>query len=131
MLEEKDQWELSTQQLALKCAKEVLALQYRLARFEDDCITSLEAIKEAIERPKDYNVWQVPIPKRSKHWHDMMDVAKQYYRLLEMGKDADEDEKKKIRDKLDELVAPFSDDPGFHAFLAMERCAAGLDKESD
>lgn len=35
-------------------------------------------------------------------------------------------DKEELKNKLDELSAPFSDDQAYHAFLEMKRIAAGL-----
>jgi hypothetical protein len=58
----------------------------------------------------------------------MYDVAKEYYALLEQSKMATDDEKKKLKDKLDELSAPYSEEVAYHAFLEMKRITAGMGK---
>jgi hypothetical protein len=58
----------------------------------------------------------------------MYETAKEYYRVLEKGKIADSQEKEELKRKLDKLSAPFSNNPAYHAFLEMERMAAGLGK---
>lgn len=58
--------------------------------------------------------------------HEMYRVATEYYLVLQEGKDADPQKKDMLKRKLDELSAPFSDCPAYHAFLAMERAAAGM-----
>jgi uncharacterized protein (TIGR02646 family) len=71
----------------------------------------------------------VYMPQKSKRYKDMMEVAEKYYKLLEEGKSIEDDEElKKIKNHLDELLIPFSDDPGFQAFLKMERKAAKIDE---
>lgn len=70
----------------------------------------------------------VPVPQRSQRYQEMYEAAQQYYALLEQGKDADPQEKERLKTRLDELSAPFSDHVAYHAFLEMERMAAGLEK---
>ena len=71
-------------------------------------------------------VMGVPIPSRSLRYQEMYDTAKAYFRLLKQGKEADEQTKQKLKQDLDRLSAPFSDDMAFHAFLEMKREVAGL-----
>jgi len=63
---------------------------------------------------------------RGSRWKDMYDAAKEYYRILENGKNVSQEEKDRLKRRLDELAAPFADDPAYAAFLAMERLAAGM-----
>ena len=73
-------------------------------------------------------VMGVEVPQRSRRYQAMFDAAKRYYALLEQGKDVDPQEKQRIKTRLDELSSPFSDNVAYHAFLEMERMAAGLGK---
>ena len=59
-----------------------------------------------------------------------MEVAEEYYRVLEQAEGASPEEVERLKKQLDELVAPFSDDMAYHAFLKMEREAAGLGKNN-
>jgi hypothetical protein len=59
---------------------------------------------------------------RYKKYCEMIEVAKEYYTLLEEGKQPSVE----VSDKLDILLEPFSDDPAFTAFCQMKRAAAGL-----
>ena len=72
------------------------------------------------------NVLGVEVPQRSKRYQEMMEVAEEYYRLLQQAPDASSAEKERLKKRLDELSAPFSDNVAYHAFLEMEREAAGL-----
>ena len=81
------------------------------------------SIEDIVER-----IMGVEIPQRSLRYQKMYETAKKYYRLLEDSETADPAEKERIKQKLDELSAPFSDDVAYHAFLEMERMAAGLEK---
>ena len=64
--------------------------------------------------------------QRSERFVKMMEVAKEYYRVLQQAKRADPEKVAALKTKLDELIAPFSDDVAYYAFLEMERTAAGL-----
>ncbi|MCP4219939.1 MAG: AAA family ATPase [bacterium] len=80
---------------------------------------SIEDIAEEIMRVK--------MPQKSERYKEMMKVAEQYYKKLDEGKSVDDDEElRKIKHLLDELLIPYSDNPAFQAFLKMERTAAGL-----
>lgn len=68
----------------------------------------------------------VAVPQRSQRYQKMFEVAKEYYTLLQKGPNADPMEKKRLKEKLDGLSAPFSDNIAYHAFLEMERLAAGI-----
>jgi predicted ATP-binding protein involved in virulence len=74
-------------------------------------------------------IMNVYMPQKSKRYNEMIKVAEEYYKLLEKGKSSDTDEElKKIKHRLDELLIPFGDNPAFQAFLKMERAAAGLNE---
>lgn len=75
-------------------------------------------------------VMGVTLPQRSQRYQEMYDAAKEYYKVLEEAKEADDEKKEKLKLKLDELSAPFSDNVAYHAFLEMERIATGLGKSS-
>ncbi|MEN8221243.1 MAG: AAA family ATPase [Pseudomonadota bacterium] len=70
----------------------------------------------------------VEIPQRSQRYLEMMDVAKEYYRVLEQAKTSSSEENQRLKSRLDELAAPFSDNIAYHAFLEMQREAVGLGK---
>jgi predicted ATP-binding protein involved in virulence len=72
-------------------------------------------------------VMGVELPQRSLRWQEMKKAAEEYYRLLRERKGSPE-ELAQRKARLDELIAPFSDDPAYVAFLEMEREAAGLGK---
>ena len=76
------------------------------------------------------DVMGVSIPQRSKRYEEMYAVAKEYYLLLEQGVKANQEEKEALKVQLDQLSAPFSDNVAYHAFLEMERIAAGLGKSN-
>lgn len=68
----------------------------------------------------------IPIPQRSERYQDMYHAAQKYYTILKEGENATEDEKEKLKNDLDILAAPFSDNIAYHAFLDMERTFSGL-----
>ncbi|MCK9636898.1 MAG: AAA family ATPase [Methylobacter tundripaludum] len=65
----------------------------------------------------------VKIPQQSQRFLDMEKAAEEYYTVLKQIPTASEDEKQRLRQRLDELLLPYSDDPAFQAFLKMERQA--------
>lgn len=73
-------------------------------------------------------VMGIDIPQRSQRYQAMYEAAQDYYRILQESKTADEAQKEQLKQKLDELSAPYSDNVSYHAFLEMERMAAGLGK---
>ena len=66
----------------------------------------------------------VEIPQQSQRFLEMEKAAEEYYRVLKQIPPASNDEKQFLKQRLDELLLPFSDDPAFQAFLKMEREAA-------
>ena len=70
----------------------------------------------------------IKVPQRSEKYQKMYAAAREYYRILEQGKNASEEEKKLIKQQLDELSAPFSDNVAYYAFLEMERMTALKEK---
>jgi predicted ATP-binding protein involved in virulence len=68
--------------------------------------------------------------QRSQRYHDMMETAKQYYTLLKQGRATKSDDLQRLKNELDQLVAPFSNEPAYQAFLELERAAAGLGESS-
>jgi predicted ATP-binding protein involved in virulence/Flp pilus assembly protein TadD len=93
----------------------------------DDNVHNVEFINRSIEDIIEW-VMRVSLPQRSERLQRMYEVAKQYYSLLQEAESADETTKNELKTKLDELSAPFSENVAYHAFLEMERLAAGLGK---
>lgn len=61
---------------------------------------------------------------KSKAFVEMEDIAAEYYKLVEQGTNAkNETELNDIKDRLDKLLIPFTEDPAFAAQLKMERLA--------
>jgi predicted ATPase len=65
----------------------------------------------------------VEIPQKSKRYVDMMAAAEAYYTLLRQPA-ANAADLNRLKLQLDELAAPFSDDPAFQAFLKQQRMLA-------
>lgn len=84
---------------------------------------SSKSIEDIVE-----DVMGVEVPQRSYRYHEMHSAAKEYYLLLQEAKHSDPQKKEELKRKLDELSAPFSDNQAYHAFLEMERMAAGMGK---
>lgn len=84
---------------------------------------SIEDIAEAI--------MGIPVPQRSERHRRMMEAAKEYYSALEEAKTASPERLAQLKERLDELSAPFSDDVAYHAFLETKRAAARLPGNRD
>ncbi len=69
--------------------------------------------------------------QRSQRFTDMYEAAKKYYQLLDNATTANADELELIKKRLDELIAPFSDNVAYYAFLEMKREAAGLNAHNE
>lgn len=74
-------------------------------------------------------VMGIESPQRSQKHLKMVDAAEKYYRLIEQGKTAEDSEVAEIKQQLDELIAPYSDNPAYVAMLRTKRIAAGLDRD--
>ena len=72
------------------------------------------------------DVMGIEVPQRSERYREMMTAAEEYYRVLRQAESASPEEAERLKTRLDELAMPFSDDVAYHAFLKMEREAAGL-----
>ncbi|QRN98243.1 AAA family ATPase [Archangium violaceum] len=77
-------------------------------------------------------VMGVEVPQRSERYQKMMEAAEEYYRVLQEAKATTSPERREsLKLRLDELSAPFSDNVAYHAFLRMEREAAGLGQDEE
>lgn len=65
----------------------------------------------------------VHLPQRSERWQRMYHAAAEFFQKLD-GLPHDDAKRKEALSRLDELSAPFSDDPAFTAFLARKRARA-------
>ncbi len=84
--------------------------------------TPVEVDSKSIEDIAE-NQQGVKIPQQSQRFLDMEKAAEEYYTVLKQIPPAGEDEKQRLRQRLDKLLLPYSDDPAFQAFLKMERQA--------
>lgn len=66
-------------------------------------------------------VMGVEMPQKSERYKQMMEVAEQYFRILREEQASSPEEKEAIKQRLDELSIPFSDDPAYMALLKVER----------
>lgn len=84
---------------------------------------SNKSIEDIVE-----DIMGIEVPQRSHRYQEMYFAAKEYYKVLQEAENVSLEKKEELKRKLDELSAPFSDNPAYHAFLEMERMAAGLGK---
>lgn len=80
------------------------------------------------------DIMGVEVPQRSARYQEMYETAKRYYSILDQAKEKNTNtllEKEKLKKKLDELIAPFSVNVAYYAFLEMERKLAGIDTTQD
>ncbi|WP_321782807.1 AAA family ATPase [Paraburkholderia sp. J94] len=78
------------------------------------------------------DVMKVPVPQRGERYQQMYNAALEYFRLLkEPPQDGSEELKAKLKQRLDQLSSPFSDNVAYHAFLEMQRMASGIDGAPD
>ncbi len=101
-----------------------------------------ELIHLGQDRPSDYadrsiediveDIMGVEMPWRSKRYLQMKNTATEYYKLLDEGKDAETDEElKRIKARLDDLLLPYSNNPAYQAFMELQRDVAGLFEDDD
>ena len=79
-----------------------------------------EYVNKSIEDISE-DVQLMELPQQSQRFLEMYHAAQEYYRLLNDITAADNDRKRQLSEKLDELILPFSDDPAYHAFLQVQR----------
>lgn len=88
-----------------------------------DAKYSNSSIEDIIE-----GVLKIPVPQRGERHQQMYDAALEYFRLLnEVSGDISAERKAEIKDKLDQLSSPFSDNVAYHAFLETKRLLSGID----
>lgn len=97
------------------CAPEGVAAPGPGSAFSD---RSIEDIVEG--------VMGIKLPQRSERLKEMYEAAKAYYAELNGPRPTDDQALEALKLRLDELSAPFSEEVAYHAFLEMERLAAGL-----
>lgn len=112
---------------SLKSSEEAPFIEDNIAWPGPGNVYADRSIEDIVE-----GVMGISIPQRSQRYRQMYEAAQEYYRVLKSAQNVDAEEKKRLKLKLDQLSAPFSENVGYHAFLEMERIAAGLGKsESD
>lgn len=94
----------------------------RLDEDGDEEVAAAQFHQQSIEDILE-GVQGVELPQKSQRYVDMMEAAEQYYTLLRECKSEVTSELSRLKLKLDELSAPFSDDPAFQALLKQERIA--------
>ena len=73
----------------------------------------------------------VEIPQQSHRFLEMMSVAERYYALLRQSAGANIEKREELKQELDRLSLPYSDQPAFQAILNQQRLAAGLNGSSE
>ena len=82
--------------------------------------SSEEYVNKSVEDIAEF-IMGTPMPQKSKRYQDMMKTAEQYFRLLRSTHPSSSEEKERLKQQLDELSIPFSDDPAYIALLKVER----------
>lgn len=73
-------------------------------------------------------VMKIPVPQRGERYQQMYKAALEYFSLLKESSEGISDERKTaLKEQLDELSGPFSENVAYHAFLTMQRLASGID----
>lgn len=85
-----------------------------------------QSIEDIVE-----NVMGVDLPSRSARLQQMYQVAEKYYELLDKASDNNSVELEQLKQRLDELSAPFSENVAYHAFLERERLKTGILSEEE
>ena len=67
------------------------------------------------------NIQGIEMPQKSLRFRQMMEAAEAYYKHLHECADETDPQTQSLKQRLDELSIPFSDDPAFAAFLKFER----------
>ena len=83
---------------------------------------------KSIEDIAEY-IMGIELPQYSRRKLAMLKAAEEYYQVLEEAANLENGDQQRLeilKQKLDELSLPFSDNPAYHAFLNMERLAQGV-----
>lgn len=67
------------------------------------------------------NVMGIRLPQKSRRYYEMLKVAENYYRTLELLPSAQADEISSLKEALDEALVPYEDDAAYVAFLRFQR----------
>lgn len=106
--------------------KVIASLPLGIAAPGPDAAFTNRSIEDIVE-----SVMDVKLPQRGERYQAMFDAAKAYFALLSQPIAPEDAEKQALKDKLDTLSAPFSDNVAYHAFLEMKRLAAGVSTSDD
>ena len=69
--------------------------------------------------------------RSDKRFMDMMVTAENYFASLNGAGSASPTERDELKQRLDELIMPFSDDPAYQAFLRMRSASQMTRRRSD
>jgi len=75
------------------------------------------------------DIMGIELPQYSQRKLSMLKAAEEYYKVLQEAESCVQNDPirlEKLKERLDELSLPFSDNPAYHAFLNMERLAKGV-----
>ncbi|MGG2093972.1 AAA family ATPase [Bacillus sp. S13(2024)] len=97
---------------------------------DDEVVNSEEFVNRSIEDITE-NVMEIKDVQRSDKLNEMYRMAKEYYSLLQQGKEASDKEVLKLKARLDDIEALYSKDVAYYAFLKMERMASELGKDKN
>lgn len=94
---------------------------------DDQEIVPIEYQDESVEDILEY-IMGVKLPQWGKRKKDMYNTAREYFKLLSKyeNENLDTSEIKKIKDELDTLIKPFSDNVAYYAFLEQKRLVAEI-----
>lgn len=98
---------------------------------QDDLLKTIEVLKAAAFEAHDCAVDNLLDAERWVKHEKMVVVARKYYAALDDADTTDQEAINKLKEKLDILIEPFSDDPAFVAFLQMKRAAARVTTEAE
>lgn len=77
------------------------------------------------------DVMGVDVPQRSKRLTEMKEAAKEYYQLLENATSKDAEDLERLKDRLDEIMALYSDNMAYHGILEAERVSKGIGRSRE
>jgi predicted ATP-binding protein involved in virulence len=75
------------------------------------------------------DIMGIELPQYSRRKLAMLKAAEEYYQVLQEAANLENGDQQRLeilKQRLDELSLPFSDNPAYHAFLNMERLAKGV-----
>jgi predicted ATP-binding protein involved in virulence len=79
--------------------------------------------KQSLEEVAEY-IMGVTNAQRSTRYQEMLEVSEQYFKLLDQGQHVNDNrEIEALKQKLDELIAPFYEDAAFVSFLKFKKLA--------